>query len=161
MPAPRIRAGNVGVLTISKYGAVSADGSIPTGSAFEPDETLRGNWENSNSIRQYRLPGRRNGATLCEPLLSFLAPENRYPPLDLSPQRQRQKMLETLVSMLLELAEHQPVLFILEDLHWTDPTTLEFLASADRPHPDGCALIYCSPAAPRFSRPGAIVHYLP
>jgi predicted ATPase len=23
--------------------------------------------------------------------------------------------------------EHQPVLFILEDLHWTDPTTLEFL----------------------------------
>ena len=29
--------------------------------------------------------------------------------------------------MLLELAERQPVLFILEDLHWTDPTTLEFL----------------------------------
>ena len=26
-----------------------------------------------------------------------------------------------------ELAEHQPVLFILEDLHWTDPTTLELL----------------------------------
>jgi predicted ATPase len=28
---------------------------------------------------------------------------------------------------MLELAEQQPVLFILEDLHWTDPTTLEFL----------------------------------
>jgi predicted ATPase len=27
----------------------------------------------------------------------------------------------------LELAESQPVLFILEDLHWTDPTTLEFM----------------------------------
>jgi predicted ATPase len=27
----------------------------------------------------------------------------------------------------LELAEQQPVLFILEDLHWTDPTTLELL----------------------------------
>ena len=26
-----------------------------------------------------------------------------------------------------ELAEHQPVLFILEDLHWTDPTTLEWI----------------------------------
>ena len=27
----------------------------------------------------------------------------------------------------MEHAEHQPVLFILEDLHWTDPTTLELL----------------------------------
>ena len=59
-------------------------------------------------------------------LLSLL-PENRYPPLNLSPQRQRQKTLETLVAILLELAERQPVLFIVEDLHWTDPTTLELL----------------------------------
>src|SRR5262249_42963964 len=50
-----------------------------------------------------------------------------YPPLNLSPQRQRQKTLETIVAILLELAERQPVLFIVEDLHWTDPTTLEFL----------------------------------
>src|SRR5262249_22458999 len=54
-------------------------------------------------------------------------PENRYPPLTLSPQRQRQKTLETIVAILLELAERQPVLFIVEDLHWTDPTTLELL----------------------------------
>src|SRR5207247_5601730 len=52
---------------------------------------------------------------------------NRYPPLNLSPQRQRQKTLESLVAIMLELAEQQPMLFILEDLHWTDPTTLEFL----------------------------------
>jgi predicted ATPase len=32
------------------------------------------------------------------------------------------------VAILLELAEREPVLFILEDLHWTDPTTLEFLS---------------------------------
>src|SRR4029453_8665803 len=36
--------------------------------------------------------------------------------------------LETIVAILLVLAEQQPVLFILEDLHWTDPTTLELLA---------------------------------
>src|SRR5712691_8999512 len=29
--------------------------------------------------------------------------------------------------MSLELAEQHPLLFILEDLHWTDPTTLELL----------------------------------
>src|SRR5262249_50746871 len=51
----------------------------------------------------------------------------RYTPLNVSPQRQRQMTLETIVAILLELAEQQPILFIVEDLHWTDPTTLEFL----------------------------------
>jgi predicted ATPase len=36
--------------------------------------------------------------------------------------------LETLVAILLELAERQPVLFIIEDLHWMDAITLEFLS---------------------------------
>jgi predicted ATPase len=35
--------------------------------------------------------------------------------------------LEAIVAILLEPAEHQPVLFIVEDLHWTDPTTLELI----------------------------------
>src|SRR5262249_41424422 len=64
---------------------------------------------------------------LFAPLLSLPIPEDRYPSLNLSPQRQRQKTLESLVAIMLELAEQQPVLFILEDLHWTDPTTLEWL----------------------------------
>src|SRR4029434_4685768 len=64
---------------------------------------------------------------LFAPLLSLPIPEDRYPPLAFSPQRQRQKTLETIIAILLELAERQPVLFIIEDLHWTDPTTLELL----------------------------------
>src|SRR6266436_697048 len=78
------------------------------------------------ALSQYRLP-LEESVQLFAPLLSVPIPENRYPPLNLSPQRQRQKTLETIVAILLELAEHQPVLFILEDLHWTDPTTLEWL----------------------------------
>jgi class 3 adenylate cyclase len=77
-------------------------------------------------LSQYRLPV-EDTVPLFAPLLSLALPERRYPPLNLSSQRQRQKTLETLVAILQELAEHQPVLFILEDLHWTDPTTLEFL----------------------------------
>src|SRR5438034_7881321 len=77
-------------------------------------------------LRQYRLP-LEESVPLFAPLLALPLPENHYPPLNLSPQRQRQKTLESIVAMLLELAEQQPVLFILEDLHWTDPTTLEFL----------------------------------
>ena len=78
------------------------------------------------ALSQYRLP-REESVPLFAPLLALSLPENRYPLLNLSPQRQRQKTLETIVAILLELAEQQPVLFIVEDLHWTDPTTLEFL----------------------------------
>src|SRR5262249_475036 len=73
-----------------------------------------------HALSQYRLPI-EDTVPLFAPLLSLPLPEDRYAPLALSPQRQRQKTLETIVTILLELAEHQPVLFILEDLHWTDP----------------------------------------
>jgi len=77
-------------------------------------------------LSQYRLP-MEESVPLFAPLLSLPLPENQYPSLNLSSQRQRQKTLETIIAILLELAERQPVLFILEDLHWTDPTTLEWL----------------------------------
>jgi len=94
---------------------------------FEAHETPDAQWEKlEHTLSQYRLP-LGESVPLFAPLLSVPMPEHHYPPLNLSPQRQRQKTLETIVAILLELAEHQPVLFILEDLHWTDPTTLEFL----------------------------------
>ena len=77
-------------------------------------------------LRQYRLP-MEESVPLFAALLALPVPADRYPPLHLSPQRQRRKTLESLVALLLELAAREPVLFILEDLHWTDPTTLEFL----------------------------------
>jgi predicted ATPase len=77
-------------------------------------------------LSQYRLPLEET-VPLFAPLLVLPLPEDRYPPLNISPQRQRQKTLETIIALLLEQAEQHPVLFIIEDLHWTDPTTLELL----------------------------------
>jgi predicted ATPase len=51
-----------------------------------------------------------------------------YPPLNLTPQLQRQKTQEALVAWLLEEAERQPVLAVWEDLHWADPSTLDVLS---------------------------------
>ena len=94
---------------------------------FEAHETADTKLEKlTHALSQYRLP-LEESVQLFAPLLSLPIPEDAYPPLQLSPQRQRQKVLETLVALLQELAEHHPVLFILEDLHWTDPTTLELL----------------------------------
>src|SRR5262245_32917885 len=50
-----------------------------------------------------------------------------YAPLTMSPEQQKQQTLHALLTILLRLATQQPVLFIMEDLHWVDPTTLEFL----------------------------------
>jgi class 3 adenylate cyclase/predicted ATPase len=51
-----------------------------------------------------------------------------YPPLTLTPHRQRQQTLELLLAWLHADTQRQPVLFIVEDLHWVDPSTLELLS---------------------------------
>ncbi len=51
----------------------------------------------------------------------------RYSHLELSSQLQRVRTLSILVDQLLGLAALQPVLVIVEDAHWIDPTTLEML----------------------------------
>ena len=79
------------------------------------------------ALGQYRLPLIET-VPLFAPLLSLQVPEERYTPLSLSPQRQRQKLLEALLAIFLELAAQQPVVFIVEDLHWVDPSTLDFLS---------------------------------
>jgi predicted ATPase len=48
--------------------------------------------------------------------------------LTLTPQRQRQQTLEALLAWLAAEARRQPVLVIVEDLHWIDPSTLELLS---------------------------------
>jgi len=94
---------------------------------FQSDDTPEQKLEKLiENLRHYRLPLEET-VPLFGALLSLPVPEDQYPPLNLSPQRQRQKTLESIVAIILELAERQPVLFILEDLHWTDPTTLELL----------------------------------
>ncbi len=64
---------------------------------------------------------------LLASLLSLSPPADRYPPLQMSPQQQRQRTLDMLLALTLARAKQQPVLFIVEDLHWIDPSTLEWL----------------------------------
>jgi predicted ATPase len=50
---------------------------------------------------------------------------DRYPPLDLTPQRRKELTLRALVAQLEGLAAERPVLVVLEDAHWLDPSTAE------------------------------------
>jgi class 3 adenylate cyclase/predicted ATPase len=50
---------------------------------------------------------------------------DRYEPLNLSPQKQKEKTLQTFVAQVEGLAARQPVLMVVEDAHWGDPTSRE------------------------------------
>ena len=59
----------------------------------------------------------------------------RYAAPPLSPQRRKELLLERFVARLAALAARQPVLILLEDMHWVDPTTRElFDMLIDRVH---------------------------
>jgi serine/threonine protein kinase/tetratricopeptide (TPR) repeat protein len=52
----------------------------------------------------------------------------RLPALSFSPERQKEKTQEALLNWLAGRTEHATVLFVVEDLHWIDPSTEAVLA---------------------------------
>jgi class 3 adenylate cyclase/predicted ATPase len=50
-----------------------------------------------------------------------------YKPPTLAPERQKQKTIEAIISVLLKQAEQQPVLLVVENIHWIDPSTMELI----------------------------------
>jgi class 3 adenylate cyclase/tetratricopeptide (TPR) repeat protein len=66
-----------------------------------------------------------NVAPLFAALLSL--PAERYPTLNLSPEKQREKTLEAIVFQIELIARQQPLLMLFEDIHWIDATSQETL----------------------------------
>ena len=64
--------------------------------------------------------------SLLADLLSIRG-DHQYPPLTVSAESRKDMTLEALVQYLQGLADRCPVLFIVEDAHWLDPTTLDLL----------------------------------
>ncbi|ALA60783.1 putative CyaI3 adenylate/guanylate cyclase [Nitrospira moscoviensis] len=54
--------------------------------------------------------------------------QDRYPPLNLSPQRQKQKTLDVVAGWIGAIARRTGTVLVVEDLHWIDPTSQELLA---------------------------------
>ena len=77
----------------------------------------------------------------------------------LSPQLRRERTIAALAALLHHRAAVMPVVLVVEDLHWADPSTLEFLDRLSGLH--GAPLLTLLTARPDFSpswsRPTAIV----
>ena len=63
---------------------------------------------------------------LLAPLLG-ISTEGHYPPLELTPQQQKQRTFLTMVELLRSHCEQQPVILICEDIHWIDHTSSQLL----------------------------------
>ena len=65
-------------------------------------------------------------APLLAALLS-IPTGDRFAPLEMSPELQKERTLAALINQMNGLAERRPVLIIFEDAHWIDPTSQELL----------------------------------
>ncbi|MEO0999468.1 MAG: AAA family ATPase [Pseudomonadota bacterium] len=70
-------------------------------------------------------PEEAEDETLIAAALSL--PLDGLPALNLSPALQKARTLEAIIRLTLRATEDAPLLFVFEDAHWVDPTTLDLL----------------------------------
>src|SRR5216683_7616818 len=101
-------------------------------------------------VVQYGLP-LAEAVPLFAALLSLPLTAD-YAPLTMSPEQQKQQTLHALLTILLRIAAQQPLLFVVEDLHWVDPSTLELLSLLVDQGPTARILVLLT-CRPDFSPP--------
>lgn len=79
-------------------------------------------------------------------------PTDRFPVLTSSPGLQRRRLFEIVLAQIRRAAEEQPLLFFFEDLHWADPTSIEFLGLLIQAAPEFPALVVGT-FRPEFAAP--------
>ncbi|MFB3139002.1 MAG: AAA family ATPase, partial [Phycisphaerales bacterium] len=93
---------------------------------FTPDDTAEQKLDKIEALLAQSSHSVAEAAPLFAALLS-VPTADRYPPLEVSPERQKDLTLASLSDQLIGLAANTPVLVVFEDAHWADPTSLEAL----------------------------------
>jgi class 3 adenylate cyclase/predicted ATPase len=94
-------------------------------SGFARDDAPATKLEKLEALLALATPPDEDAAFLAD-LLSLPTSE-RHPLPNLSPQRKKERTLEALIRQLEGLARRQPVVMVIEDAHWIDPTSRELL----------------------------------
>jgi predicted ATPase len=80
-------------------------------------------WEHRFAALEASLSGAASSASGSE-----MTPDTAgHSGAGLSPEEERKRMLARLVGWALETARNQPLVIVIEDLHWADPSTLELI----------------------------------
>lgn len=106
------------------------------------------------------LPALMNSAALGYLLKLLGLPNGARLPADQSPQQEKAQTLNALVDLFLGLAAKRPLLLLVEDAHWIDPTTEELLQQAMERMRDArvLMLITCRPEyVPSWGNPAGLM----
>ena len=98
-------------------------GQMERAAGLAYDDKLQAKLDKLDAVFARAATSPEDAALLAETL--SLPNDGRYPVLELTPQQRRERTLVALASQLEALTRASPVLMILEDAHWTDPTSLE------------------------------------
>ncbi len=102
------------------------------------------------ALAQTNLPLDEAVPLLCE--LMGLAPPAGYPPLALTAEQTRRRLLDCLAAWVLSAARTQPLVIVMEDLQWLDPSTLELLQTLGEQGAGAPLMLLCT-ARPEFQPP--------
>ena len=106
-------------------------GQMERAAGLAHDDTAQAKLDKLDAVLAQTSTSKQDAALFADML--SLPNDGRHPALDLAPQQRRQRTLEALTAQLAGLARQQPVLMIVEDAHWIDPTSLEaFGRTVDR-----------------------------
>jgi class 3 adenylate cyclase/tetratricopeptide (TPR) repeat protein len=78
--------------------------------------------------------------------------EARYPALGLAPDQKRRRLLACLAAWVFNLVQNEPLVIVVEDLHWLDPSSLELLLMLVEQGATSPLLLLCT-ARPEFRAP--------
>jgi predicted ATPase len=99
---------------------------IERDAGFRPEDTID---ERLIKLETFLAQATDNGVALAPLFATMLSlpTGTRYPPSSHDPERQKELTIEALIRYLIGQAQRHPLLIVVEDLHWADPTTLELL----------------------------------
>jgi predicted ATPase len=98
-------------------------GHMERAAGFAHDDAPKGKLDKLDAVLAQTATSIEDAALIAEML--SLPNDGRYPVVEPDPQQRRQRTREALISQVEALARRNPVLMILEDAHWTDPTSLD------------------------------------
>jgi hypothetical protein len=124
---------------------------LESAAAFSPDDSDARKLEKLEGLLNVGQAGANQSVLLVADLLS-LKLEGGYGSLELAPAQRKAALIAAIAGWIATMAEKQPLLLLLEDAHWIDPTTQELMTRLIATVANMAVLIVVT-ARPNFASP--------